>query len=111
MSLPPVAINARAAIRAEIGGVERVAREMVARLPEIAPARYRVVRPRGHLGEQFYLPLLRAELVYSPANLAPVASRRNVVVIHDAAALRHPEWYSQPYVAWQRAVLPRIAKR
>jgi glycosyltransferase involved in cell wall biosynthesis len=111
MSLPPVAINARAAIRAEIGGVERVAREMVARLPELAPDRYRVVAPRGQLGEQFYLPLLRAELVYSPANLAPVASRRNVVVIHDAAALRHPEWYSRPYVAWQRAVLPRIARQ
>jgi glycosyltransferase involved in cell wall biosynthesis len=111
MSLPEVAINARAAVRAEIGGVERVAREMVARLPEVAPGRYRVVQPRGHLGEQFYLPLVRAELLYSPANLAPVASRRNVVVIHDAAALRHPEWYSRPYVAWQRAVLPRIAKR
>jgi glycosyltransferase involved in cell wall biosynthesis len=111
MPLPQVAINGRAANRSEIGGVERVAREMVAWLPRLTPGRYRVVSPRGHLGEQFYLPLLRAELVYSPANLAPVASRRNVVVIHDAAALRHPEWYSRPYVAWQRAVLPRIARR
>jgi glycosyltransferase involved in cell wall biosynthesis len=34
-----------------------------------------------------------------------------VVVIHDVAALRHPEWYSRPYVAWQRAMLPAIAKR
>jgi glycosyltransferase involved in cell wall biosynthesis len=57
------------------------------------------------------LPLTKAELIYSPANLAPVASRRNVVVIHDVAALRHPEWYSRPYVAWQRAVLPSIARR
>jgi glycosyltransferase involved in cell wall biosynthesis len=85
---------------------------MVARLPRLTPERYRVVRPpAGQLGEQAYLPLLRADLIYSPANLAPVASRRNVVVIHDTAALRHPEWYSRPYVAWQRAVLPRIAKR
>jgi glycosyltransferase involved in cell wall biosynthesis len=84
---------------------------MVARLPRLTPSRYRVVQPPGRLGEQLYLPLLRAELVYSPANLAPVASRRNVVVIHDAAAFRHPEWYSRPYVAWQRAVLPRIAQR
>src|SRR5881227_2777492 len=112
MAFPPVVINSRAAGRAEIGGVERVAREMVARLPRLAPDRYRVVRPpAGQLGEQAYLPLVRAELVYSPANLAPVASRRNVVVIHDTAALRHPEWYSRPYVAWQRAVLPRIARR
>jgi glycosyltransferase involved in cell wall biosynthesis len=115
MHLPPVAINGRAAVRAEIGGVERVAREMVARLPR---ERYRVVEPppalaheAGHVWEQLVLPLTRAELIYSPANLAPVASRRNVVVIHDVAALRHPEWYSRPYVAWQRALLPAIARR
>jgi glycosyltransferase involved in cell wall biosynthesis len=33
------------------------------------------------------------------------------VVIHDAAALRHPEWYGAAYVRWQRALLPRIARR
>jgi glycosyltransferase involved in cell wall biosynthesis len=110
MPLPPVAINGRAAIRPEIGGVERVAREMVSRLPRLTPGRYRVVQPHGRLGEQLDLPLRRAELIYSPANVAPVASRRNVVVIHDAAALRHPEWYSRPYVAWHRAILPRVAK-
>ena len=26
----------------------------------------------------------------------------------DAVALSHPEWYSRLYVAWQRAMLPRI---
>ena len=30
-------------------------------------------------------------LIYCPANLAPLASRRNVVVIHDVAPLREPE--------------------
>jgi glycosyltransferase involved in cell wall biosynthesis len=111
MPTPPVVINSRAAIRTEIGGVERVAREMVSRLPRLVPDRYRVVRPASRLAEQVRLPLVRGELIYSPANLAPVVSRRNVVVIHDTAALRHPEWYSRPYVAWQRAVLPRIANR
>src|SRR3954454_16433818 len=118
MPSPPVVINARAAVRTEIGGVERVAREMVARLPRIAPGRYRVAEPphalahrAGHGWEQAVLPLTRAELIYSPANLAPVVSRRNVVVIHDLAALRHPEWYGRTYVAWQKAVLPRIARR
>jgi glycosyltransferase involved in cell wall biosynthesis len=115
-----VAINARAAARREIGGVERVARELARRLPELRPDRYRVLRPphalahrAGHAWEQAALPLLArgAELILSPANLAPLASRRNVVVIHDAAALRHPEWYSALYVGWQRAVLPRIARR
>jgi glycosyltransferase involved in cell wall biosynthesis len=34
-----------------------------------------------------------------------------VVVIHDAAALRHPAWYSGLYVAWQRRILPLVARR
>jgi glycosyltransferase involved in cell wall biosynthesis len=117
---PPVAINARAAVRREIGGVERLAREMAARLPRLHPERYRVIRPpealahrAGHAWEQGALPALAhgARLIYSPANLAPLASRRNVVVIHDVAALRHPEWYEPAYVAYQRALLPAIAKR
>jgi glycosyltransferase involved in cell wall biosynthesis len=116
----PVAINGRAAVRLEIGGVERLAREMAVRLPRLNPERYHVIRPpealahrAGHLWEQAALPLLArdARLVYSPANLAPLASsRRNVVVIHDVAALRHPEWYRPVYVAYQRALLPRIAR-
>ena len=116
----PVAINARAAVRREIGGVERLAREMAARLPRLNPERYRVISPpealahrAGHAWEQAALPALArgARVIYSPANLAPLASRRNAVVIHDVAALRHPEWYRPAYVAYQRALLPAIARR
>jgi glycosyltransferase involved in cell wall biosynthesis len=53
----------------------------------------------------------KAELLLNPANLAPIAFPRNVVVIHDAAALRRPEWYSDPYARWQKRVLPLIARR
>src|SRR3954469_14422437 len=108
------AIDARAAARPELGGVERWARELCARLP------YTVHRPpaalahrAGHAWEQFALPLIsaRAPVLLCPANLAPVAARNVVVVIHDAAALRHPGWYSGLYAAWQRRVLPLLAKR
>ena len=104
----------------QIGGVERLAREMALRLPALAPERYRVIRPpaalahrAGHLWEQAALPVesARYALVYSPANLAPVLSRRNVLVIHDAAALRYPEAYSRGYSAYQRRVLPLLARR
>jgi glycosyltransferase involved in cell wall biosynthesis len=117
---PVIAIDARAAVRRETGGVERVAREMAARLPALRPDRYVVMRPRprlahraGHAWEQLALPLLarEADLLYCPANLAPLASGRNAVVIHDLAALAHPEWYGRAYVAWQRLALPRIARR
>jgi len=117
----PVAINARAAVRREIGGVERVAREMAKLLPRLDPERYRVIAPHaalahraGHVWEQVALPLRArgAALVYSPANLAPLAAgARNVVVIHDVAALRFPEWYTRGYVTWQRRLLPAVARR
>jgi glycosyltransferase involved in cell wall biosynthesis len=118
----PVVINARASGRARMGGVERWAREMTARLPGLRPGAYVVARPprglahrAGQAWEQAVLPALarrrRAALVYSPANLAPVAWPRNVVVLHDVAALRHPEWYSPGYVAWQRRIVPRVARR
>jgi glycosyltransferase involved in cell wall biosynthesis len=118
----PIVINARAAARPEITGVERWAREMAARLPRLDPDRYAVLKPPpvlskrpGQLWEQVVLPAraarMRAPLVYNPANLAPLAFPRNVVQIHDAVALRHPEWFSAPYVRWQRQLMPRIARR
>jgi glycosyltransferase involved in cell wall biosynthesis len=113
-----IALNARAAVRPELGGVERWARELAARLPALGG--YEVVRPpaalahgAGHAWEQVVLPARarRAELLLNPANLAPVAFPRNAVVIHDAAALRRPQWYAKPYARWQQRVLPLIARR
>jgi glycosyltransferase involved in cell wall biosynthesis len=113
-----IALNARAAARPELGGVERWARELAARLPALGG--YEVVRPpatlshrAGHAWEQLVLPARarKAGLLLNPANLAPLVFPRNAVVIHDAAALRHPGWYSPLYGRWQRGVLPVIAKR
>jgi glycosyltransferase involved in cell wall biosynthesis len=119
---PPIAIDARAAVRAEPGGVERWARELAQRLPALRPGGYAVLRPppalahrAGHAWEQAVLPLrcarLRARLLLCPANLAPLAVGRAVVVIHDAAPLRHPDWYSPAYARLQRRLLPLIARR
>ncbi|MGI8513371.1 MAG: glycosyltransferase family 4 protein, partial [Solirubrobacteraceae bacterium] len=118
----PILINECATVRSEIGGVERWALEMANRLPRIDPGRYRVAAPppalafrAGHVWEQAVLPAraarARAALVYCPANLSPLAWPRCVLSLHDVAVLVHPEFYSRPYVAWQRALLPRIARR
>ena len=116
---PRVLVNARASARPELGGVERWTRELVAGLPALRPERYAVARPpaalahrAGHAWEQGLLPLRArsAALLLGPANLAPVAFPRNVVVIHDAAPLRDPSWYSAAYAAYQRRVLPAIAR-
>ena len=52
----------------------------------------------------------RAQLLLSPANLAPLAGARNVVVIHDCAPFQDPAWYGRAYGAWHRALVPRIAR-
>ena len=109
-----IALNARAAARPELGGVERWARELAAGLDaEVLQPPEALSHRAGHLWEQAMLPVRarRAEVLVNPANLAPLAFPRNVVVIHDAAALREPAWYSRAYVAWQRRVLPAVARR
>ena len=77
--------------------------------------RPRLVHGLGHAWEQAALPALagrlRADALLCPANVAPVAWPRSVVVIHDAAVLRHPGWYSRAYAAWQRRLLPAVARR
>jgi glycosyltransferase involved in cell wall biosynthesis len=107
-------IDGRAAVRPELGGVERWARELCTRLP------YRTLAPppalshrAGHAWEQFVLPVqsARADVLLCPANLAPVAARNVVVILHDAAPLRLPGAYSGLYAAWQRKLLPLIARR
>jgi GT2 family glycosyltransferase/glycosyltransferase involved in cell wall biosynthesis len=116
----PVVIDARAAARHEIGGVERVTIEMAARLPALRPDRYSVMMPpaalayrAGHLWEQALLPAAarNARVLYCPANLAPAVSKRTVVVINDLAALRHPGWYSSVYASYQQQILPLLARR
>lgn len=115
-----VAIDARAAVRGQIGGVERFTLQMAAWLPRVRPDRYQVIAPdpmlahrAGHVWEQLALPLIatRSSLLYCPANLAPIASSRAVPVIHDLAVLRFPQAYSRSYVAYHRWMLRALTRR
>ena len=116
----PVVVNARAALRVEGGGVERVARELARRLPALAPDRYRVAAPpgalahgAGHAWEQLVLPVAArgARLILSPANTGPVTTRRGVTFVHDLAPLVEPAWYGRAYGAWHRTLLRALARR
>jgi glycosyltransferase involved in cell wall biosynthesis len=68
----------------------------------------------GQIWEQALLPGIakreRADVLLCPANLAPLRSRVNLVVIHDVAPLRFPKDFSPAYTAWQKFLLPRISK-
>jgi glycosyltransferase involved in cell wall biosynthesis len=120
---PPILLNRRAATRPTITGVERWTAEIIPRLQALDPERYEVVQPRprlqrraaGQAWEQLLLPARAAQrgaaLIFSPANLAPLAWPRNVLVVHDVAVLREAAAYSAPYRTWHRYLGLGTARR
>ena len=67
---------------------------------------------KGHLWEQVYLPTqLQRRLLWSPGNTGPIAISRQVVTVHDAATLDHPEWFERKFALWYGALLPRLIRK
>jgi glycosyltransferase involved in cell wall biosynthesis len=98
-----------------ITGVQRY---LLSLLPHM-PAGLDSVKPskalqgiKGHLWEQLYLPTqLQKRLLWSPGNTGPIGVSRQVLTIHDAASLDHPEWFEWKFAVWYAALLPRLAHR
>ena len=95
-----------------------VQRYLLSLLPHL-PSELHSVKPpqallgmKGHLWEQFYLPTqLGRRLLWSPGNTGPLAVSRQVVTVHDAAPLDHPEWFERKFALWYSALLPRLIRR
>jgi glycosyltransferase involved in cell wall biosynthesis len=109
-----ISVNARFRFNA-ITGVERYATEVCQRIGtsaiELKP-RQRLAGARGHAWEQLVLPARAGStLLWSPCNTGPLATRRQVVTIHDMSAIDHPEWMSPRFAAWYGFLLPRLARR
>lgn len=110
----PIAVNGRFLLR-PVTGVERYARELLARLPD----ELRVLQPArtgggffGHWWEQTTLPRLAGEdLLWSPANTGPIRARDHVLTLHDASLLDHPEWFRPALRIWYRLLLPALVRR
>ncbi len=72
-------------------------------------------RNKGHLWEQFDLPMYLAKQKYPPllnlANTAPLLYSNNFITIHDLAFYHHPEWNSKLFSMWYNILIPRLAKR
>lgn len=112
-------LNARFRLRPHTG-VERFASELAAQLHEDAELKMRETDPgrelagaRGHLWEQLVLPQRRkrGELLLSLGNTGPLAVKRQLVVIHDAAVWDHPEGFSSSFRRVYQELLPRLARR
>lgn len=61
--------------------------------------------------EQFELPWhARNSLLVNLCNLAPIASRGAITMIHDAQVFISPESYSKAFRSWYQFALPQIGK-
>ncbi len=54
--------------------------------------------------------IARGGVLVNLCNMAPLAHRRCVTMIHDAQVFLSPESYSAPFLAWYRFALPRIGR-
>jgi glycosyltransferase involved in cell wall biosynthesis len=99
-------------------GITGVQRYLLSLLPHM-PSELNSIRPphglqgiKGHLWEQVYLPTqLRRRLLWSPGNTGPISVSRQVLTVHDAATLDHPEWFDRKFALWYRALLPRLVRK
>jgi glycosyltransferase involved in cell wall biosynthesis len=99
-------------------GITGVQRYLLSLLP-LMPSGLNSVKPstalqgiKGHVWEQFYLPTqLRQRLLWSPGNTGPITVARQVVTVHDAASLDHPEWFERKFALWYNALLPRLVRK
>jgi glycosyltransferase involved in cell wall biosynthesis len=99
-------------------GITGVQRYLLSLLPHM-PAALDSLKPsqalqgiKGHVWEQVYLPTqLHRKLLWSPGNTGPLAVSRQVLTIHDAATLDHPEWFERKFALWYGALLPRLVRK
>ena len=113
MTLEPC-VNLRT-LGSQLTGVQRY---LLSLLPHL-PSELRSVKParalqgiKGHLWEQFYLPTqLKRRLLWSPGNTGPIGGSRQVLTVHDDAALDHHEWFERKFALWYGAMLPRLIRK
>ena len=99
-------------------GITGVQRYLLSLLPHMPSELYPIKPPQplqgitGHVWEQIYLPTqLRRRLLWSPGNTGPISVSRQVLTVHDAASLDHPEWFERKFARWYGALLPRLIHR
>jgi glycosyltransferase involved in cell wall biosynthesis len=125
--MKPIFINGRF-LAQRLAGVQRYATEMSRALVEIYSDRVTILAPvdaasglagmrlagkrTGQAWEQMELPRLAAGgVLVNLGNTAPLAVRRQVVVLHDAGVFSTPEAYSRPFRLWYKALQFGLTRR
>jgi glycosyltransferase involved in cell wall biosynthesis len=71
-----------------------------------------VGRTTGHLWEQTEFPrALGGSIALCLGNTGPMATRNQIVVIHDAAVFAFPSAYSRAFRLWYRMLLPILGRK
>jgi len=109
-----IVVNVRI-LRFPTTGVQRYTLELLSRFGDrverVAPS-HNPEGVTGHLWEQIVLPFeVGRHLLWSPSNTGPLAVRRQVVTVHDAVPLDHPEWLNPRFAGWYRFLLPKLIPR
>lgn len=70
---------------------------------------------RGHLWEQFDLPLYLKKngspLLINLANTAPLLYKKQFVTVHDVAFRINPSWFSWPFRTYYNFLIPLVAQK
>jgi glycosyltransferase involved in cell wall biosynthesis len=113
-SMPELVINGRFRLQRKTG-IQRACQAITSRLciPHV------VIEPKGSIGgiqghawEQFVLPVkAKGRLIWGPANTGPVMASSQILTIHDAAVIDHPEWFSSSFSCLSRNLWPVLARR
>ncbi len=110
----PLVVNARFnSVRQT--GVQRVAGELVPRLETklrlASPPSQLATGLAGYAWEQMILPARGlGRLLWSPCNVGPLMIKHQILTIHDAAVIDHPEWFSPAFVLAYRTLWAGLAK-
>ena len=115
MTFQEVQFNGRCLVQ-PLTGVQRYVVELSRKLQNelftIKPAQEWAQGLRGHSWEQIYLPrLCDQRLLWSPGNTGPLLCANQVVTIHDASTLDHPEWFERKFAVLYGWLLPKLARR
>jgi glycosyltransferase involved in cell wall biosynthesis len=106
-----ILVNARS-MRKNVAGIPRYVSEVTSRLNAASVVQNTMRGIGGHLWEQAALPIhCRKSLLFSPANIGPVAVSNQVVTIHDIVPVDLPEFLNWKFAAWYKLVLPKLVKR
>jgi glycosyltransferase involved in cell wall biosynthesis len=131
LSALPLYLNGKFSAQ-PLTGVQRVAREIVRALDDLAPASASLLLPAAgrapalrhlqasrvgsaglplHVWEQVALPwATRDGWLLNLAGAAPALAQRQICVIHDAAVFDHPEAYRPAFVRWYRFLFRWLAR-